>query len=287
MTPESPAERVHRAVRQHGPDGASEALREASERAEAVSNHPWFRRAARSGYVANGVLHLVIGLIAWNLAFGSAPEDADQSGAIQLMAAQPLGLVLVLLCALGCALLGLWHLSEAIWDRQSALRGLKDLAKAVVYVVIGGSFLVAAFGAEQDSGESSASISAALMAHPLGAVLLVAVGAALIGVGGYHVFKGITQRFVEDLRSTGRREVSLAIQILGTVGYAAKGLVLALVGLLFVVATVQQDPEEATGMDGALRALLDQPAGPALLAGVGLGLVLFGVYSLMRSRYQA
>lgn len=286
MTPESPAERGHRAVRQHGPEGASETLREVSARAEAASNHPWFRRAARLGHVANGLLHLVIGFIAWNLAFGSAPGDADQSGAIQLMAAQPLGLLLVLLCALGCALLGLWHLSEAAWDRQSAPAGLKDLSKAVVYVVIGGTFLMTAFGVEQDSGESSASFSAALMAHPLGAVLLVVVGATVIGVGGYHVFKGVTQRFMEDLRSTGRREVSLAIQVVGTMGYAAKGIVLGLVGLLFVAATIQQDPEEATGLDGALRALLDQPAGPVLLAGVGVGLVLFGAYSLMRSRYE-
>lgn len=286
MTPESPAERVHRAVRHHGPDGASEALREASSRAEAVSNHPWFRRAAHLGYVASGVLHLVIGLIAWNLAFGSAPEDADQGGAIQLMAAQPLGLVLVLLCALGCALLGLWHLSEAIWDRQSALAGVKDLAKAVVYVVIGGSFLVAAFGVEQDSGETTSSVSATLMSHALGAVLLVVVGLAVIGVGGYHVVRGFAQRFMEDLRSSERREVSLALRVVGAVGYIAKGIVLALVGLLFVVATIRQDPEEATGMDGALRALLDQPAGPVLLAGTGLGLVLFGVYSLMRSRYE-
>jgi Na+/proline symporter len=274
-------------MRKHAPDGAARAFDEASSRAEEVTRHPWFRKAARFGHIANGILHILIGLIAWSLAFGSAPEDADQTGAIQLLATNPLGMVLIWLCAAGCVLLGLWHLSEAIWDRQSALDGVKDLGKAVVYLSIGVLFTVAAFGGQQDSGESTSSFSAALMSHPAGAVLLVVTGLVIIGIGGYLVFSGVTQRFMDDLRSSNRREVSRLISVTGTIGYVAKGIVLALVGLLFVVATLQRDPEDATGMDGALRALLDQPFGPVLLAAIGVGLMLFGVFAVMRSRYEA
>jgi hypothetical protein len=292
MTPEStpasrPADRVRRTVRKHAPDRAARALDEASSRAEEATGHPWFRKAARAGHIANGILHILIGLLAWSLAFGSAPADADQSGAIQLLATHPLGTVLIWLCAAGCALLGLWHLSEAIWDRQSTLDGVKDLGKAVVYVAIGVTFTVAAFGGEQDSGETTSSVSTTLMSHPAGAVLLIVAGLIIIGIGGYHVFKGATQRFMDDLRSSSRRDVSRAISVTGTVGYVAKGIVLALVGLLFVVATLQRDPQDATGMDGALRALLDQPLGPVLLSAIGVGLMLFGVFAVMRSRYEA
>jgi hypothetical protein len=290
MAPESasrPADRVRRTMRKHTPTGAAEALDEASDRAEEVTRHPWFRKAARVGHVANGILHILIGLIAWGLAFGSAPEDADQSGAIQLLAANPLGVGLIWLCAAGCVLLGLWYVSEAIWDRRSALDGVKDAGKAIVYVAIGVMFTVAALGGRQDSGESTSSASAALMSHPAGAVLLIVAGLVIIGIGGYHVYSGVTQRFMKDLRSSSRRDVSRAISVTGTIGYVAKGIVLALVGLLFVVATLQRDPEDATGMDGALKALLDQPLGPVLLASVGVGLMLFGVFACMRSRYEA
>lgn len=291
MTPDSgpasrPSDRVRRTMRKHAPQGATRALDEASDRAEEVARHPWFRTAARAGHIANGILHIIIGLIAWSLAFGSAPEDADQSGAIQLLASTPLGLALVWLCAAGCVLLGLWYLSEAIWDRRSALDGVKHLGKTVVYLAIGTLFVIAAFGGQQDSGESTSSWSAALMAHPAGSVLLVMVGVVIVGIGGYYVFSGLTQRFMVDLRSSSSREVSGAIKVTGAIGYVAKGIVLALVGLLFVVATLQQDPEEATGMDGALRALLDQPFGPVLLAAIGVGLMLFGVFAVMRSRYE-
>lgn len=281
-----PADRIERAVRKHAPDSAARAVEQFGDDAEEMAGHPWFRRLARAGHVANGILHVVIGVIAWNLAFGISTENADQSGTIQLMATNPLGMVLIWLCAAGCALLGLWHLGEAIWDRQSAVNGIKDLAKAVVYVAIGVTFTVAAFGGEMDSGESTSSVSAALMSHPVGAVLLVAAGVAVIGIGGYHVVKGLTQRFMDDLRTASRREVSRAIRVTGTIGYVAKGIAVALVGLLFVVATLQQDPEESTGLDGALKALLSQPLGPVLLAAMGVGLMLFGAYAVMRSRYE-
>lgn len=274
-------------MRRHAPGSAGRAVERLGDHAEEMSRHPWFQRLARTGHVANGILHLLIGIIAWNLALGTSGRSADQSGAIALLAGQPFGMVLAWVCAAGCVLLGLWYLSEALWDRQEALDGVKDGGKAVVYVAIGVLFAMAALGSGQDSGESASSFSAALMSHPAGAALLVAVGAGFIAAGAYHVVKGATRRFTRDLEHSSNLTVSRAIRVTGTVGYVAKGIVLALVGLLFVVATVQHDPQEATGMDGALRALLDQPLGPVLLAAVGVGLMLFGVYSVMRSRYAA
>lgn len=271
---------------QNAKNKAGEALSEASDKAQQASNQPWFRKLARIGHIANGILHFVIGLIALNLAFGSAPEDADQSGAIALLAATPLGMVLVWVCAAGCAALGLWYVSEAVWDRESAMDGLKDAGKAIAYVAIGVAFIIAAFGGDQDSGESTSSLSAALMKHPVGAIALIVLGAAIVVVGGFHVYSGITRRFEKSLRTSSERKVSQAIRLVGTIGYIAKGIVLALIGILFIVATVKHDPEDATGMDGALRALLDQPFGNILLAAIGIGLMSFGIYSFMRSRYE-
>ena len=45
------------------------------------------------------------------------------------------------------------------------------------------------------------------------------------------------------------------------------------------------DPEKATGLDGALKTMADLPAGSVVLAIIGAGLVLFGIYSVLRSRY--
>lgn len=64
--------------------------------------------------------------------------------------------------------------------------------------------------------------------------------------------------------------------MLARAGYVAKGVALGVVGVLFMVAAATNDPEEAGGLDAALRSLLELPAGTALLTAVGLGITAYG-----------
>jgi hypothetical protein len=95
------------------------------------------------------------------------------------------------------------------------------------------------------------------------------------------VHKGWKRRFVRDLVHNPGRFVTAA----GRLGYIAKGVALAVVGVLFVTAAVHADPDEAGGLDSALRTLGGQPFGVVLLTVVALGLVAYGVYSFARARW--
>jgi len=102
----------------------------------------------------------------------------------------------------------------------------------------------------------------------------------VIGVGGYHVVKGWTKKFLHDLNT---HPGTLATRA-GVVGYMAKGVALAVVGALFVAAALQNSASKATGLDGALRSLRQQPVGPWLLTAVALGIAAYGVYSFARAK---
>ncbi len=119
------------------------------------------------------------------------------------------------------------------------------------------------------------------MKQPAGQWLVAAVGLAVIGVGVYHVVKGWKKKFLRDLETHPGEWIVKA----GRVGYIAKGIALAIVGGLFVLAAVRHKPSEARGLDGALRNLLGAPGGPVLLALVALGLIAFGVYCFGRARH--
>ena len=73
--------------------------------------------------------------------------------------------------------------------------------------------------------------------------------------------------------------------MLGTVGYVAKGVAIIVVGILFAVAAVKVDPDDSTGLDGALKSLASLPFGMVILIAVGLGLIAYGVYTFVRARY--
>ena len=250
-----------------------------------------FVLAARAGYVAAGLLHVMIGVIALRVATGGS-GSADQSGAVAALAGSPGGTVLLWACFLGCAALAVFLFSEIFFgatqrsDRDRLKHRVKMGGQAVVYGAIGAVFGTYALGGTSDSSGSTQSLSARLMAHPAGTVLLIVVGLGLVVAGAFFVHRGVTRSFRENLKRLPPGTAGRAVMWLGTAGYAAKGVALAVLGVLVVVATVRSDPEQSSGLDGALKALQEQPFGAWILGAVALGLICYGVFMVVRARYQ-
>ena len=70
---------------------------------------------------------------------------------------------------------------------------------------------------------------------------------------------------------------------LGIAGYVSKGIALGVVAILLMIAAFTRDASQATGLDGALKSLIDLPAGPLVLGAVGIGLIAYGVYCFVRA----
>ena len=73
---------------------------------------------------------------------------------------------------------------------------------------------------------------------------------------------------------------------LGRIGYAARGAVFALVGVIIFQTAFAVGPREAAGFDGALAGLAHAPYGEFLLGAVAIGLMLFGVYSAVCAKWN-
>ncbi|PAU90525.1 hypothetical protein CK505_10050 [Kocuria sp. WN036] len=263
----------------------------AADAADDATDSRGFVLAARAGYVAAGLLHVMIGVIALRVATGGS-GSADQSGAVAALAGSPGGTVLLWACFLGCAALAVFLFSEIFFgatqrsDRDRLKHRVKMGGQAVVYGAIGAVFGTYALGGTSDSSGSTQSLSARLMAHPAGTVLLIAVGLGLVVAGAFFVHRGVTRSFRENLKSLPPGTAGRGVMWLGTAGYAAKGVALAVLGVLVVVATVRSDPEQSSGLDGALKALQEQPFGAWILGAVALGLICYGVFMVVRARYQ-
>ena len=78
--------------------------------ARQASDHPALETAARVGYAVSGLLHLLIGWIAlqvaWGLGGGGSGQNADQTGALQSLAGNGLGMAVLWIGVLGFLGLG-------------------------------------------------------------------------------------------------------------------------------------------------------------------------------------
>jgi len=254
--------------------------------ADQVESRPALQIGARVGYAANGVLHLLTAWIALQVAWTASGKSADQSGALQTLAGSSPGRLTLWVAVAGFLALGLWQLANALAVRTGGESSklstkAKGVAKAALYFVLAWTSLGFANGKPSSSKAQRADFTATLLQHAGGRLLVAVIGVVIIGVGGYHVMKGWTKKFLQDLSENPGILATRA----GVVGYIAKGVALAVVGVLFVTAAVQNSPSKATGLDGALRSLRQQTVGPWLLTAVALGIAAYGVYSFARSRH--
>lgn len=246
--------------------------------AASARDNAWFERTARFGFAASGVLHVLLAWIVLRLAFGGG-GNADQSGALATLSAQPGGTAMLWTAAVALAALGLWHAVEAVVERDAKDR-VKAAAVGVVHLALAFSAAKFALGSGQSSGQQNAGLSAKMMQSGWGSAVLIVVALVLIGVGGYHVYKGATKKFLSELDGHSGR----AVTALGIAGYVAKGVVLAGAGLLVIVATLTADPAKASGIDAAIKTLGAAPFGKVLLVLAAVGIAAYGVFNVVRSR---
>lgn len=248
--------------------------------------------AVRAGLVAYGVVHLLIGWLALQLALGDREGSPSSSGALQQLAEQPFGKVLVWLVAVGLFLLVLWRVLEAAvghQEKDGAERVRKQVSsagKAVLYGAIGVSAVKVAMGSGSSGGSGTDSWTAKLMDLPAGQGIVVVVGLAIIGYGVYQIAKAWTDKFAEELDPQGKSGQSGSAYLLfGKVGYVAKGVAVGIVGGLFVYAGLTHEAKKSGGLDQALYKVLDQPFGPFLLGVIAIGIVCFGLFCFARARH--
>jgi hypothetical protein len=155
-----------------------------------VAQNGVFEKFARAGFVASGILHLIIGYLAIRIALGDG-GTADQSGALATLASRPGGPFALWIAAVVLLTLGLWRLIETVLgraadrdsqDSPSGMQRAKTFGVAVVYLGFAYSTFGFARGAGRSAGEQSSTISARLMQSTAGTIALIAGGIGVVAV---------------------------------------------------------------------------------------------------------
>ncbi|MEA3063180.1 MAG: hypothetical protein QOJ94_2961 [Sphingomonadales bacterium] len=242
-----------------------------------------FLLLARAGFVARGIMYLLVAWLALRLGRG---EDAGK--ALAYLASGP-GRAVLAVMAIAFAGYAAWRLTDAALDTQRRGRDTKALGKRFVAAGSGCIHAGLAFSAARlalghggSGGGSSrtAETGAATALHlPGGEALLLAAAAVLAGVAVAQLAIGIRFRFLHHM--TPQAERHWWVKGFGAAGYCARGLIFAAAAWLMVRAGMDHAPREAGGLGDSLRAMPGL-ARPAVAAGLGL----FGLFSLIEAWFR-
>ncbi len=251
---------------------------------------------AKLGFAARGVVYILVGCFAVDAALHGG-EVADNQGAIGSMAGGPLGPVLLGIVAAGLLGYAIWRLTEAAANPEQIGRDAKGSLRRIGHVVSGIAHLILAWTAAKlamKTGSRDAAVSpgdesardwtALLLDQPAGRVLVGAVAIGILVAGFQQAQKAWRGDFIHDLR--GDAPAPGYVCTMGRIGYGARALVFLIVAGLFGLAAWTAHASDAGGVAEALERLQSQPGGKWLLMLTGIGLALFGAYSLIESRFR-
>jgi Domain of Unknown Function (DUF1206) len=261
------------------------------QRTRRASDSPAAHLLARAGLTARGVIYILIGWVAVLVALGRSSREADQQGALQLLASKPYGLVSLWLLGIGFAAYALWRLSEAAFGVTGEPAGagprLKSLGRAVIYAGFAYLTFAVISGSQRSQARQQQDMTATAMQHAAGRWLVGIVGLIVVIIGLVLVGQGAHRSFMKHLRTFQMSpKTRRAVEFLGVIGTIARGLVFALAGALVIDAAITHRASESGGIDKALLTLRDQPLGEFLMVLAALGLAVFGIYGLCEARWR-
>lgn len=252
-------------------------------------------KAGRVALATQGVLYLIIGALALDLARGDRGEEASQRGALEAAARQPFGRWLLVVLLVGLVATAGWRIALAIRgepgsddDGSSVLKRLANVGRAAIYVglAVAATQILLRSG-DSSGGDTEKKSTAAVLDWPAGRWIVIAAGLGVIAAGLWNISKVVTAKFLENLDLSqldeGRRR---AVEITGRIGYPARGVAFGLVGWFLVKAGLEHDPNESRGLDQSLQELADAGHGALVLTLLALGMALFGAYRLCDARFR-
>lgn len=252
---------------------------------------PWLQRAARLGYFAKGAVYLATGFLALRAGLGGRGKITDSRGAMREWLDQPFGEVL--LAIVGAGLFGYAAWKTIQFGKNPERGGNGGVfqrayygVSAVIHAGLGYSAIRLALGdGSAAGGDTTRSWTAWLLAQPLGRWLVGIVAVAVL-VAGFAQFRtAVNARFRKKLTSLDGRQRKWVTR-LGRLGYSARGVVFALIGLFLLHAAWEADSSEAGGFGEALRTIARQPYGAALLTVTAAGLMAYGALAWVMARYR-
>lgn len=242
-----------------------------------------FRWLVQLGFAARGLVYLLIGYLALTANRG----DKGPEGAFNWLQDVPLGVPLLYLAALGLLGYALYRLASLLFDIENygtdgkgVMHRVGNGASGVAHLLLAWTAFQFAQGNEQSaSGGGAEQAAGSLLTFPFGSLVLGLIGLGFLGAAALQAKSAVTGSFMKRISG---KAPSFA-KPLGHAGHAARAVVFAIIAWSLMQSAWFSSTAQVKTLGEAVSSLADQGTIYTLVA---IGLLLFGIFSLVIARYR-
>jgi Domain of Unknown Function (DUF1206) len=260
----------------------------------ATGANPIIDRIARLGFVANGVVVLIVGALALRFVLGFGQGVAGPEEALASLPRQPFGRITLAIVSLGLWAYAFWKLVQAIVDPEHKGTGFVGVMErvgfgftALAYITLGIAGLQLLLGDQVGGTGDPEELAARILEPHFGRWVVGLFGGIILLAGALQVRMGVTARFRHTLAlDRMSRTEAMVVLALGCTGYLALGIVSSVIGYFLIRVALLYNPEAAGGWQEALALLGGLDPDRWVLGAVAAGVVSYGLFFVMLVRYR-
>ena len=242
-----------------------------------------FSTLVRVGYFSRAILYSVLGLIALTSA-GKISQGTN--GIFDAIKEFPLGTAILWLMVVGLLAYALFRFASTFLDIENHGSDTKGWAHRIGHAGSAIGHLALAYSAYKfatsgsDSGGGAQEAASGVLSMEFGGALLGILGIAFFITAAFQAKKGVTGSFMNRISGAAPSQTKL----IGSIGYVARAVVFLVIGWsLFKAGFLSGGAEQVKTLGDAVASL----AGEGIIFTlVAIGLLAFGLFSLVLARYR-
>jgi len=240
---------------------------------------------------AKGVVYCLIGVLTALAAFGQGGQKSGSKGALEYLAGESYGQILLALMGLGLLGYVFWRMYQVFTNPKDIENNFKGYAKRVAYFISGllyGALAFYSFKLAFGSGSSGGSggMMGGIMSGSKGDTIAIIIGLGMAIKAIYDLYRAYSNKFREEIEEAGldRKEQKLLMNA-GQVGHTARGVVIGLMAYLTLKSGFASGNNVGTQTDAF--SFIQNEFGSVALGIVAIGLVAYGVYMLIKAKHPS
>ena len=241
------------------------------------------------GSISTGLIYLSIGVIAILSFLRLKDGGADESSLLAFLNDFFFGKILIGIIILGMAAFVFWRIFEAIkdpylygskWKGVSRRIGIGLSSIADAFIAFAAVRILLNIGNVEEDGEprEQRETVAGLLSEDWGQTLILALGVIIAVTALIQFWYGVTQGYRERLDIAHfNKEKKQLIHLFAWMGYAARGIILGIIGFFLLKAGYLEEPGHVVNTDKAFDFLGDHVGNlPFVL--VAMGTICYGLF---------